>query len=342
MTRRRIILSFLLLTIILVRIVPHWGEAYSFYFYPYLSATFSAISSIVPFSLDEWIVVTSVGGMIILPFYLRKKCYSRKSVVFIEVEIALWIVAWFYIGWGMNYFRDSIYMRAQKVRTEVDKDKFKTFLSDYTDSLNTTYMTVNTVDTKKVIKEIKAQYMRMQAQYGLAVPHEWQKPKVLCFNKLYSCVGVLGYIGPFASESHLNNLLFPVQYPFVYAHELSHLLSVSSEAEANYWAYVTCIHSNDTTIRYAGYYGLLPNVFRNARNILTEKEFEDWRKSVKPQIFEDLFRQQEFWRDQYSKILGEIQDMMLNALLKGNNISDGTKNYDQVLSVIMSCGDKPF
>lgn len=324
-----------------MRIVPHWGEAYSCFIYPGLSASLSAISSVVPFSLDEWIVVLGIGGMIVLPFYLRRRRVGKKNILFIEAEIMLWITVWFYIGWGMNYYRDSIYERAGKERKAADKAEFKKFLAAYTDSLNANYMDVRAVDTAKMMKEIIQQYLDVSKQYGLATPHEWQEPKVLCFNKLYSSVGVLGYMGPFASESHLNHQLFPLQYPFIYAHELSHLLSVSSEAEANYWAYVTCINAESSEIRYAGYFGLLPNVFRNARNILTETEFKVWRDAIKPQIIEEVIRHQDFWHEQYSTVLGEIQDMLFNSLLKGNNIPDGTMNYDQVLSIIMTCGDNP-
>ena len=99
-------------------------------------------------------------------------------------------------------------------------------------------------------REVKRIYRQVPGYFALTVPKDYQCPKQSLVNDLYSKVGVLGYMGPFFDESHLNHELLPVQYPFTYAHELSHLLGVSSEAEANFWAYQVCIRSADRYVRY--------------------------------------------------------------------------------------------
>ena len=45
---------------------------------------------------------------------------------------------------------------------------------------------------------------------------------------------------------------------------------------------------------------------------------------------------QAYWAGRYSKVLGKIQDLLYNAYLKGNGIPSGTRNYDEVLSLLMT------
>lgn len=320
----------------LVRLIPHWGEAYARYVYPTLSSLLSWFSAIVPFSLDEWIVIAIVLTMLIIPFYARRKAKKITYILLIEAEILCWTGVWFYLGWGMNYFRDPLLQRVNATPCEVNTNTFTLFLSEYTDSLNATYSVIDKANEATIIAEVKSIYDNIPEQYGLLKTKSYQKPKTVCFNWLYSSVGVLGYMGPFADESHLNQQLLPVQYAFTYAHELAHLLSVSSEAEANYWAYTICRRSKDKAIRYSAYFGILPNVMRNARNILSEDEYTSWVETIDKRIILQREQQSKFWRSQLSPMLLEIQKTMFEALLKGNRISDGRKNYDQVLNLILA------
>ena len=98
----------------------------------------------------------------------------------------------------------------------------------------------------------------------------------MLFNELYSSVGVLGFIGPFFCETQINAELLPTQVPFVYAHEYSHLLGVSNEDEANFWAYTVCVNSDVPEIRYSGYFSLLPYVLSNADRVLSGEDYRDF------------------------------------------------------------------
>lgn len=149
-------------------------------------------------------------------------------------------------------------------------------------------------------QEIKEIYRQVPSMYGLALPRDYQHPKQVWFNPLYSGVGVLGYMGPFFAESQLNEELLPVQLPFTYAHELSHLLGVSNEAEANYWAYRVCRSSKRPAVRYSAYFGLLPYVLVNASSVLTEEEFREWIKTIRPEVVKDYEYKRMYWNERYS------------------------------------------
>ena len=64
---RRSLLAVLVVGSLAFRFIPHAGEFYACRMYPAISTFLSAIASLVPFSLDEWVVVLS---LVLLWFFL--------------------------------------------------------------------------------------------------------------------------------------------------------------------------------------------------------------------------------------------------------------------------------
>ena len=67
-------------------------------------------------------------------------------------------------------------------------------------------------------------------------------------------------MGPFFCEFTLNGDLLPSQYPATYTHEIAPLLGITSEAEANFYAYQVCTRSQVESIRFSGYFSVLSHI----------------------------------------------------------------------------------
>jgi hypothetical protein len=240
------------------------------------------------------------------------------------------------LAWGLNYYRYHIYTRLQTPPVAYEEEPFKDFLKDYTERLNASYQPSIKMDEEELKQHVHAFYTQLPSTYGLAKPHAWQEPKNFIFTPLYSKVGVLGSMGPFFAEAQLNADLPEVQYPFTYAHEFSHLLGVSNEAEANYWAYRACTESSSPTLQYCGYFGLLPYVISNASRLLTKEDFEAWIQTIRPEVHEQFNAKNKYWREKYSPFIGHIQDFAYNLFLKSNKIDSGKKNYAEVVGLLLS------
>ena len=325
-----------ILFVILCRYQPAWAEGYARMVYPFLSVALSAFSSLFPFSLEEVLVVVCILWILLFPFIQRRRGKSWKYIGGRELEMLAWIYVWFYFGWGLNYFRYNIYTRLQIPPVKYEEQKFLDFLHTYTDSLNTTYVSQVELPEETIESEVKGFYQSVPEEAGLVFPKSYQRPKFFTFTPLYSSVGVLGSMGPFFAEAQLNRDLLPVQLPFTYAHELSHLLGVSNEAEANYWVYRACTESEMQAMRYSGYMGLLPYVLSNASSLLTKEQFQEWVKTIRPEIIATYNEKQEYWRERYSPIIGKVQEITYNLFLKGNQIPSGRKNYAEVISLLLS------
>ena len=322
--------------VMLCRYMPNLAEGYARTIYPFLSAALSAFSSLFPFPLMEVFVVGLILWLICYPIWKRRKGLRWRKILFQEMEMLAWVYVWFYLGWGLNYYRYNIYTRLQTPPVAYKEQHFQDFLEEYTKCLNASYQPQTEVDSDTLRHHIGSFYTNLPETYGLTRPQSWQHPKEFIFTPLYSGVGVLGSMGPFFSEAQLNADLPEVQYPFTYAHEFSHLLGVSNEAEANYWAYRACTESPSPALQYCGYFGLLPYVISNASYLLPKEDFQAWIQTIRPEIRTQYNEKNSYWKERYSPLIGNIQDFTYNLFLKGNKIPSGKKNYAEVIGLLLS------
>lgn len=333
---RWVVLAVLLVFVWVVMRIPVLGEWYACHIYPAISAVLSRFSSLFPFSLGDCFIYGSIAGLIVYLVYALVKCRSWRKTLGRMVEYLLWVYVWFYIAWGLNYFRQDFFTRTQIPYSAYSADVFRSFLSAYTDSLNASFVAVEKIDEAVVSEEIKKGYREIAGRFGLVSPAGYLNAKPILVRPLMSGVGVLGYMGPFFSEYNLNPDLLPVQYPFTYAHEMAHVLGISSEAEANLYGFLVCTRSEVPEIRFSGYFDLLPYVLGNAWQLLSEEEFNQWKETISPEVKEVYNRRVAHWQALYSPLIGEIQDTIYNWFLKGNNIPSGRKNYSEVVALLIA------
>ena len=137
------------------------------------------------------------------------------------------------------------------------------------------------VDENQAERSIKDFYASVPEKYGLCQPKKWHHPKKMPFQRIESGMGISGYFGPLFCESHLNYDVPAVDLYFTFAHEYSHLLGISSEAEANWWAYQVCSHSENPAVRYSAFFSVFSYVWNNARRVLSEQEFQQIASDIR-------------------------------------------------------------
>lgn len=312
------------------------AEFYAGYCYPVISACLSLIACIFPFSLEEITVLMFLSLFIGIIWTGIKRKQGFLNWIKRMSLLVLWIVVWFYMGWGNNYFRTSLYERAGVERRPFDREEFNRFIADYTLQLNRTAGATVKTGRDELEKDINAFYCEEPGRLGYTKLHRWQRTKRPLMNWLYSGVSVLGYMGPFFCESQLNLDLMENEYPSTLAHEKAHLAGVTSEAEANYWSYVYCSQSRDDGVKYSGYLHLLPYVMINARSLFTEQEYQDWLAQVSPTAIKDLKESREHWLGKRIKVIDDIQYWLMDSMLKSNNVSQGADDYIGVVGMIIT------
>lgn len=359
---RHWLLLVLLLLVTLAKMIPLWGFIYTTRIYPIIGTLLSPISGFFPFAVGDIFIALSIAWVIFYPIYeigLRKKlarryfflaakkgCYPKKKVVFGRVaEYLLWVYAWFYIAWGLNYSQPNIYDRIGMKPVEVSEAKFKAFAYQYADSLNALSIAsdsiVNDELKNRVRDAVLREYNQIGYREGINRPfNQHPHAKTMVFTPLSSMSGVTGSMGPFFCEFTLNGDILPHDYPATYAHEFAHFLGVANEGEANFYSYIVCTASADKQVRFSGYYHIFFHVLNNVFDILGEKEGERFLKHIRPEIIQLAKSDRRYWLGKRCKALDAAQDFIFELYLRGNHVAEGRKSYSGVIGLILAWEEK--
>ena len=368
---RHWLLLVLLILVTLVKMIPLWGFIYTTRIYPIIGTLLSPISGFFPFAVGDIFIALSIAWVIFYPIYeigLRKKLarryfflaakrgsYPKKKVVFGRVaEYLLWVYAWFYIAWGLNYSQPNIYDRTGMKPVEVSEAKFKAFAYQYADSLNALSISSDIAGSSifsdsivddglknRVRDAVLKEYNKIGYKEGINAPfNQHPHAKTMVFTPLSSMSGVTGSMGPFFCEFTLNGDILPHDYPATYAHEFAHFLGVANEGEANFYSYIVCTASADKQVRFSGYYHIFFHVLNNVFDILGEKEGERFLRHIRPEIIQLAKSDRRYWLSKRCKALDAAQDFIFELYLRGNHVAEGRKSYSGVIGLILAWEEK--
>ena len=372
---RHWVLLVLLCLITLTKLIPLWGFTYATRIYPIIGSLLSPISGLFPFAVGDIFIALSIVWVFFYPIYeikwrkqlakrffflaAKRGCYPKKKVVFGRVaEYLLWVYAWFYIAWGLNYSQPNIYCRTGMKPVEVSEAKFREFAYRYADSIN--YLSeerrVKSEETafddqresqfngmvddglkNRVRDAVLKGYNEIGSKEGINVPfNQHPHAKTMLFTPLSSMSGVTGSMGPFFCEFTLNGDIRPHDYPAIYAHEYAHLLGIANEGEANFYSYIVCTASSDKAVKFSGYYHIFFHILRNVFDILGEKEGEKFLKYIRPEIIQLAKSDRNYWLSKRCKVLDAAQDFIFDLYLRGNHVAEGRKSYSGVVGLILA------
>ena len=352
------VLIALLILVTLTKMIPLWGFIYTTRIYPVIGTLLSPISGFFPFAVGDIFIALSIAWVILYPIY---EIGLRKKRVFGRVaEYLLWVYAWFYIAWGLNYSQPNIYVRIGMKPVEVSKAKFKKFAYQYADSLNAlsnaSLCNASLSNARKSISPdsivddalknrvrdaVLKEYNKIGYREGINRPfNQHPHAKTMVFTPISSMSGVTGSMGPFFCEFTLNGDILAHDYPATYAHEFAHFLGVANEGEANFYSYIVCTASADKQVRFSGYYHIFFHVLNNVFDILGEKEGERFLKHIRPEIIQRARNDRRYWLSKRCKALDAAQDFIFELYLKGNHVAEGRKSYSGVIGLILAWEEK--
>ena len=354
---RHWVLISLLLIILFIKSSVYWSLEYTFRFYPYIGWMLSHISGIFPFAIGDLFIALSISWVILYPVYqicIKKKLIKKgwlrqdatllkKRMVFCHVaEYLLWVYAWFYLAWGLNYSQPIIFVRMRMMPAKVSKQTLRDFANRYVDSINYLSESISYKDLKKRTQdEVLHGYNQLPLRMGINSPfNQHPRVKTMVFTPLSSMAGVTGSMGPFFCEFTLNGDILPHDYPATYAHEFAHFLGVANEGEANFYSYIVCTASADKQVRFSGYYHIFFHVLNNVFDILGEKEGERFLRHIRPEIIQLAKSDRRYWLSKRCKALDAAQDFIFELYLRGNHVAEGRKSYSGVIGLILAWEEK--
>ena len=332
---RFIIPVIFLVFIFLCSRIPAWAEAYIRYCYPVIAAVLSFVIRWIPFSLLDMLIIAAIvllTGSIVMMFMRRLSVRCWINVFLLSV---LWTAVWFYMAWGISYFRPGFHERFGVEQPKEDRDFFEAFVIRYIDSLNRAYVAHPHFDAGEVDREIETLYAKHHELLRLPYPNGWRRTKKTIAEPLMTRMGVAGYFDPFFNEVQVNNYALPVAYPYTLAHEKAHQFGISSEAECNLCATVICTSAAHPLVRYSGYMQTVSYLLGNLRKISPDR-YREIIARIDPRIMDDYRAIREHWQKALNPTLSAVQDKVYDAYLKTNKQQSGILSYSEMVGLLIA------
>ena len=160
------------------------------------------------------------------------------------------------------------------------------------------------------------------------------RAKPVLLSRGMSYLDITGVYFPFTFEGNINVDIVPYNIPATITHELAHFKGFMREDEANFIAYLACIHSGNNEYLYSGLMLALihsTNALYSADRELCQQIQDIWIPGVKA----DISANNAYWR-RFDTPVATVSTAVNNAYLKANRQEDGVKSYGHMVDLLLA------
>lgn len=313
--------------------VPSFTEQfYSRGFYPFFASMLSTISCWFPFSLDDIFYTLLIACLFILLILVVFRKIKLKDFGLLLLNSSATLFILFYVLWGYNYFREDFNTRLNIPEVPANKKNLLDELEHFIEETNNAYLPVNSINRVAIDSVIEASYKEHAEFLRIPYPAGMRRPKSITYGSFFSKAMISGYYGPFFNEVHINNYVLPVEYPMVLAHEKAHQFGITSEAEANFYAWLVCMQSGDQRAKYSANLYLLRYFYAEAARFEESREIA---KKLSEDVRQDYARIRKHWMSLRNEKIDRVAGHVNDAYLKANKVEKGIEDYSGVVKFIM-------
>ncbi|WP_430813551.1 DUF3810 domain-containing protein [Carboxylicivirga sp. RSCT41] len=310
----------------------HIEFVYSSGLYPLLAKGLALFSNLFPFSVDDAfyaaLIIYLLANVIAL---LVRRLSFRRFVARIATAIAVVYVC-FNLFWGFNYYRSDINTRLDMPSASADVQELMSAFRLLVEKTNVSYTPLYAVDKNEVMQLLNEAYRKHADFLKIDVGLLQTVPKSITMSRLFGAATISGYYGPFFSEVHLNDYLLPLEYPHVLAHEMAHKLGITSEAEANFYAWLVCSDSDNKILAYSANLNLMQYFVYECYKY---DGFGEIVKDIRYEVRHDFYKSHYHWMALMNRNVELVAAKVNDAYLKSNNVEAGIEDYDGVVKHVM-------
>lgn len=337
----RLILSAILVVVTgLLMAVASFAPDVIFSFYTDFSRqAMDAIASVtgkLPFPLWQWLLLV----IVLMTFYDLFKHGKILAWLAGLVATVCTFVLVFTALWGLNYYAPPVETRvglqvgsysAQQLQQAAQYMAQQAALE--ADAVSRLEDGTVAADTQLWAQQVGEGYDVLAEQYPFfRAPRE--PVKVLLAGKAFSYAGFTGMFVPFTAEAGVNPETYPAALPFTMSHEAAHRLGVAREDEANFAAFLACIHHPDADFRYSGWYSAYIYIY-NALYKVDKAAALEVKDSICPQLRQDVEKTNSHYA-QYDSPVQEAAQKANDVYLKAAGDADGTQSYGKAADLLVA------
>ena len=326
------------------------STAFADFFNRYISSLLrgilALITNILPLSFAELLIIFSpIILFFIIRFAIKKFSASWHDVGIFCVSVLSVISLLFSVfvfAFGMGYHNYELDKKLELDKKEVSAKELAQTAEWLIGEVNASLDRVEFKEKSSSISPhsiretnniLLDSYSKLSEEYEfLPKLTSYVKPVMLSEPMTYTHIsGVYTY---FTGEANVNTNAPDYSIPYTIAHELAHQRGIAREDEANFIAFLVCINTEDSYIRYCGYMNLCEYVL----NALYGADYELWEESFKKldsRAAYEMRAYNEFYEKYRGNVVGEISGAINDAYLQANG-TEGTKSYGLVVDLAVA------
>ena len=305
--------------------VERW---YSHGVYPPLQRAVTGASNHVPFAIFDVLCVFATIAVVLLIYrrVLRDgwlRGLAQAAIVLVCGSSVAYLV--FLATWGLNYRRLPIFEKVEFAPERVTRGAAIALGDRASRELNRLYRAAH--ERTVPLDSLASAVDDAQTALGGRVAFVPGRPKQTLLGGYFHQVAVAGMTDPFALETLISPDLLEVERPFVVAHEWAHLAGYADEAEANFVAWLACMHAGDSA-QYSAWLVLYSSLPKSRRSPTRDDPVLD----PGPRI--DLYA---MWYRYHrtNQTLRFAASEVYDRYLKANRVQAGVESYDLVVQLIL-------
>ncbi|MBB6215700.1 hypothetical protein HNQ80_001789 [Anaerosolibacter carboniphilus] len=318
--------------------------------YRFIGQMLSRLTGILPFSLGEIIVISSIlliiVGLISFLRHLTCENLNRPKIIMNYLKVLLLLISFTYFVfifvWGLNYHRmplsdiAKIDVRPSSVKELSD---LCLVLIERGNGLRDDVLE----DERGVMQLPKGKLdMLLRAHLGYTETSKnfselggtFGRPKGVIFSKAMSYMGISGIYFPFTAEANVNMDIPDAMLPSTTCHEMAHQRGFAREDEANYIAYLTSTMHPDVDFQYSGVLLALLHSM-NALYIHDPESFLKLKSMYSEGLQRDLENLNAYWK-KYEGPIERATTKVNDAYLKSNMQEDGVHSYGRMVDLLLA------
>ena len=320
-------------------VIPGFSDAYTLYVFPVWVNTYGRLTSLVPFSVGEFMIIAGILWLVMIPFIK----WIRRHTIRLLVIIALIMT----LNCFVNYHCTPIKESFEYSEREFTVSELAELRDHIVDKCNALALEIPRDENGEIIadetamKKTSGEAMNALGKRFPKLSGFYVTPKALVLSWFMSQQYMQGYFFPFSMEANYNDIMYVMNKPFTMCHELAHTRSYIFEDEANFLAYLACTGSDDKLFEYSGYLGVLNYVNNAFYENVSKEEYLSHTKISDIVRADNIFLTEDNWNKVEksspldTETVKKAADTFVDTTLKVNGVGDGKASYNRVVELML-------
>ena len=302
-----------------------------------------------------------------LDFCLWQVIVVAAAVVLLATVVLMVIMRWNpvrWLGWvaavcsvvyllhtvvfGLNYYAGDLADDIRLEKREYSVAELADATQYYRDMANLLAVQVHR-DAEGNVKFADFGVLAEQAEDGFdTLVHEYSYPifagstlpvKELGWADMYTSMGITGVTMGLTGEAAVNPQIPDVTLPFTMCHEMAHRMSIATERDANFAAFLASMANEDIEFRYSAYfmaYRYCYNALLTANNLEASGAAARIASQASPQLQQDMRYYSQFFNSNRDEKATKVADTVNDTYLKTSGDEAGIRSYGDVCDLLVN------